>query len=165
MKSALALVTVLLVAGCTTLNQGTVDSLARAAGGAARLAAAYDTQHRGQYALVRDALDVLITREQWDDASLALALKMLPDVSDPKIALYVEGSLLVFDLVKNAFFTVETAAAVKAFAIEIRDGLALGLAAEAGGARGEAAARSAPAPAAFPLIKRPPRPLQKPKVL
>jgi hypothetical protein len=153
----------LLVAGCITPNQGQLDTLARAAGTAAQMAVRFDTQHRAQYQFVKEGLDVLIAREQWDDASLALALKTMPEVSDPKIALYVEGSLLAYDLVTKVFFKVETAVAVKAFALELRDGIALGLAATTPAP----ALRAAPSEmtVSVPLIKRPPRPLQNPRII
>ena len=153
----------LLVAGCTTLNQGQLDTLARAAGTAAQMAVRFDTAHRSQYQFVKEGLDVLILREQWDPDSLSLALKTMPEVSDPKIALYVESALLAYDLVTKLFFKVESAVAVKAFALELRDGIALGLAATTPAP----ALRAAPSEmtVSVPLIKRPPRPLQNPRII
>jgi hypothetical protein len=157
MKRILSLSLFALLAGCTTLAPGTIDALARSAGTAAKLAAQYDVAHRPQYVLTKAALDELIAREAWDNASLGLALKQLPEVYDSKIALYVEGSLLAYDLITKVFFKIDSAATVKAFALELRDGLAVGLATAA-----PAASKSGP-PATYPLTPRPPRPLQVPR--
>ena len=75
-------------------------------------------------------LDALIRAEDYQPSSLASALKALPfdELRGSKGTIYVTAGVMLFDRVAGRLMDVESAAAVKQFAVAIRSGIAQALA-------------------------------------
>lgn len=118
-------------ANMTLQQQATIQRLADAAGAAAQVAAQYDTAHRAQFEQGKAALDAFLGDAGASASGLATIVAQLPPIFDAKTALYVQGGLILYDVVGGLLFNVQTDTSVRVFAKAIRDGIARGLSAPA----------------------------------
>jgi len=124
---------VALALGCTTAQLNTGLALAaELAGNAATYATRADLavhpDHRGAFEAAKIALDGLLRSSDYSRASFSAALRQLPIAELRGNEGCIDASLIVFDVLTQLAFDVQSAPAVAKIMAAVRDGLVAGLA-------------------------------------